>query len=93
VPLAVAAGSILTRARSRSRADNPWAPLTSREAEVATLVARGLTNAAIADELGCAPKTVTSHVEHILAKLGASRRAEIAAWAAGRVAAGGPDRA
>jgi DNA-binding CsgD family transcriptional regulator len=88
VPLAAAAGSILTRARSRSRPDDPWAPLTAREVEVAVLVARGLTDGAIAEELGCAPKTVTSHVEHILAKLGASRRAEIAAWAAARGAGG-----
>jgi DNA-binding CsgD family transcriptional regulator/tetratricopeptide (TPR) repeat protein len=88
VPLAAAAGSILTRARSRSRAEDPWAPLTAREAEVAQLVARGLTNGAIAEELGCAVKTVTTHVEHILAKLGASRRAEIAAWAAARNLAG-----
>jgi DNA-binding NarL/FixJ family response regulator len=28
------------------------------------------------------PKTVSAHVEHILAKLGVSRRAEIAAWVA-----------
>ena len=41
-------------------------------------MAEGLTNAEIADSLGIAPKTASSHVEHILAKLGASRRAEIA---------------
>ena len=35
----------------------------------------------IADALGIAPKTASSHVEHILAKLGAARRAEIATWA------------
>ena len=85
VPLAVAAAAILNRARARSRPDDPWAPLTAREAEVAALVARGMTNAAIAAELACAPKTVTSHVEHILAKLGAGRRTEIAAWAAARL--------
>ena len=42
----------------------------------------------IAAELGIAPKTASSHVEHFLAKLGASRRAEIAAWASGRTPAG-----
>jgi DNA-binding CsgD family transcriptional regulator len=52
------------------------------EFDVARLISEGLTNAEIADELGIAPKTASSHVEHILAKLGASRRAEIATWAA-----------
>ena len=37
---------------------------------------------AIAEELGIASRTVASHVEHILDKLGAERRSEIAAWAA-----------
>jgi DNA-binding CsgD family transcriptional regulator len=36
--------------------------------------------------LGVAPKTVSAHVEHILAKLGAARRAEIGAWVARRPA-------
>jgi DNA-binding CsgD family transcriptional regulator len=40
-----------------------------------------MTNAEIADALDIAPRTASSHVEHILAKLGASRRAEIATWA------------
>jgi DNA-binding CsgD family transcriptional regulator len=60
----------------------PWSPLTPRELEVATLLADGLTNAEIADRLRIAPKTASSHVEHILAKLGARRRAEVAAWVA-----------
>ena len=42
----------------------------------------GSTNAEIGSELGIAPKTASAHVEHILAKLGASRRAEIASWVA-----------
>ena len=48
---------------------------------MARLIARGMTNAEIAAELDIAPKTVAAHVEHSLAKLGASRRTEIAAWA------------
>jgi DNA-binding NarL/FixJ family response regulator len=68
-------------ARGHAPDDEPWRPLTSREFEVARLVTEGLTNAEIASELAIAPKTASSHVEHILAKLGASRRAEIAAWA------------
>jgi DNA-binding CsgD family transcriptional regulator len=39
-----------------------------------------MTNGEIASRLGLSPKTVGAHVEHILAKLGAGRRAEIAAW-------------
>ena len=42
-----------------------------------------MTNAEIADELGLSPKTVSAHLEHILAKLGAMRRAEVATWVAG----------
>ncbi|MFF1877423.1 helix-turn-helix transcriptional regulator [Leifsonia sp. NPDC058230] len=62
--------------------DDGTFPLTAREVEVARLVATGSTNRQIAASLSIAPKTVGSHVEHILAKLGAARRAEIAAWAA-----------
>jgi DNA-binding CsgD family transcriptional regulator len=58
------------------------APLTARELEVARLIATGATNRQIAATLYIAPKTVAAHVEHILTKLGATRRTEIAAWAA-----------
>ena len=57
-------------------------PLSDRELEVARLVAAGATNAEIAASLTISPSTVASHVEHILAKLGVGRRAEIAAWVA-----------
>ena len=56
--------------------------LSAREIEVARLVATGATNREIASALSIAPKTVAAHVEHILTKLGASRRAQIATWAA-----------
>jgi hypothetical protein len=36
----------------------------------------------VAAKLVVAPKTVASHLEHIMNKLGVARRAEIAAWAA-----------
>ena len=55
--------------------------LTGRELDVARLVARGLSNGAIADELYISRKTVSTHVSHILAKLGMSSRTEVAAWA------------
>ncbi|MEU9832876.1 LuxR C-terminal-related transcriptional regulator [Streptosporangium sp. NPDC048047] len=61
-----------------------WAPLTRREREVAELVADGLTNRQIAHRLMVVQRTVDSHVEHILAKLDFSARAQIAAWATRR---------
>jgi DNA-binding CsgD family transcriptional regulator len=56
------------------------AQLTKREQEVAELVARGLSNAAVARQLYLSPATVASHMSHILYKLGFSSRVEIAAW-------------
>jgi DNA-binding CsgD family transcriptional regulator/tetratricopeptide (TPR) repeat protein len=72
----------LSRSFDRGRPQEPWYPLSAREFEVAQLVAGGLTNRQIAEQLVLAPKTVSAHVTHILAKLGAGRRAEIAAWCA-----------
>ena len=69
------------QSRGRGGQEEAWYPLTAREFEVARQIAAGMTNAEIATELFVSPKTVSAHVEHILAKLGANRRAEIAAWA------------
>lgn len=52
--------------------------LTAREAEVARLIAEGLSNKAIAARLLIVPRTVEAHVEHILDKLGFSSRTQIA---------------
>jgi DNA-binding CsgD family transcriptional regulator len=79
--LADAAGR-LTAASGGGRQPDPWYPLSAREFEVAQLVAAGLTNRQIAGRLVVAPKTVSAHITHILGKLGAARRAEIAAWCA-----------
>jgi DNA-binding NarL/FixJ family response regulator len=43
--------------------------LTPREAAVLGLLARGLTAAAIGRQLGCSPRTVEKHVDHIYNKL------------------------
>jgi non-specific serine/threonine protein kinase len=56
-------------------------PLTRREAEVAELVARGLTNRAIAGQLYLSVRTVEAHVDHILSKLNFRTRTQLAAWA------------
>ncbi|WP_433255491.1 ATP-binding protein [Streptosporangium sp. CA-135522] len=66
------------------RRDSGRAPLTRREWEVAELVAEGMTNRQIAHRLMIVQRTVDSHVEHILAKLGFSARAQVAAWATRR---------
>jgi HD-GYP domain-containing protein (c-di-GMP phosphodiesterase class II) len=60
--------------RAARRREGP-AGLTPREVEVLQLLARGLSNKAIAARLVIAPKTVGNHVEHIYAKTGASNRA------------------
>jgi DNA-binding CsgD family transcriptional regulator len=78
----VAAAEQLAGTLGKSRPVEPWHPLSAREFEVAKLVAAGLTNRQIAEQLVLAPKTVSAHVEHILNKLGAARRTEIAAWCA-----------
>lgn len=57
-------------------------PLTRRERQVAELVAEGLTNREIAARLVISTRTVESHVEKILSKLGFSSRARVAAWIA-----------
>jgi DNA-binding NarL/FixJ family response regulator len=57
-------------------------PLSKREAEVAQLVADGLSNKQIGAQLFISEHTVDSHVRHILNKLGFNSRAQIAAWMA-----------
>ena len=61
-------------------ADTPTTPLTRRERQVAELVAEGLSNKDIAARLVIAQRTAEGHVEHILAKLGFTKRTQLAAW-------------
>lgn len=66
--------------------EEAWRPgprqaLTRREAEVAALAARGLTNRDIAAQLFLSVRTVEVHVDHVLTKLGFRTRSQLAAWA------------
>ena len=56
-------------------------PLTPREHEIVLLIAQGLSNKQIADELVISPATAARHVANILAKLGFSSRTQVASWA------------
>lgn len=59
----------------------PVVPLTSREEEVLATVAKGLTNAEIADELHISLSTVKAHISSLMTKLGARNRVELVMWA------------
>jgi DNA-binding NarL/FixJ family response regulator len=61
--------------------DQRPAPLTGRELDVVLAVARGWTNAEIADRLTVSLSTVKSHLTNVQGKLGARNRTEIAIWA------------
>ncbi|MBU3067298.1 LuxR C-terminal-related transcriptional regulator [Nocardia sp. NEAU-G5] len=71
-------GTISDRASRRPRGDST--ALTRRQSEVAELVARGDSNKRIASELVISQRTVETHIEHILVKLGFTSRTEIARW-------------
>ena len=71
----------LVLANEPDDAPGPRQTLTRREAEVAALAARGLTNRDIAAQLFLSVRTVEVHVDHILTKLGFRTRTQLAAWA------------
>ena len=82
------AGIVARRMRSGARRTDGDAPaeaglerLTGRERDVLACVARGLSNRAIADELGMAERTARTHVSNILAKLGLTSRTQAALFA------------
>lgn len=61
-----------------SRAQVSIDALTERERDVAVCVARGASNAEIADELYMSVATVKAHISHIFAKLGVTNRVQVA---------------
>jgi non-specific serine/threonine protein kinase len=54
--------------------------LTKRELEIAQLIAQGMTNKQIANQLVISRRTAEGHVENILGKLGFTSRTQIASW-------------
>ena len=62
-------------------ADYGWAALTGTEVRIAALVRDGLTNREIGTRLFVSPRTVQTHVSHILQKTGLRSRVEIARFA------------
>jgi HD-GYP domain-containing protein (c-di-GMP phosphodiesterase class II) len=77
-----AVDTVLHAAGHRVRRRREWpAGLTAREVEVLRLLARGLSNKQIAQQLVISPKTAGSHVEHIYRKIDASNRAQASLFA------------
>jgi DNA-binding NarL/FixJ family response regulator len=58
--------------------------LTEREREVLALLAKGMSNKQIADQLNRSPFTIRHHVSQLIKRLGAANRAEVAAIAVQR---------
>jgi ATP/maltotriose-dependent transcriptional regulator MalT len=77
-------GETADRAQAGTEAVAEPSVLTPRELQIAMLVARGLSNKGIADELVISPATAARHVANIFTKLGFTSRAQLAAWVAGR---------
>jgi DNA-binding CsgD family transcriptional regulator len=72
-----------SRAKHR-RASAGWNSLTPTETKIAALVAEGLPNRLIGEQLVLSTRTIDTHVSHILAKLGVRSRVDIARKAAGQ---------
>jgi DNA-binding NarL/FixJ family response regulator len=85
-PEAAAAGNRAgtgSRATGAGRAGTASTPvLTAREWQIAELIARGLSNRSIGEELVISPATAARHVANIFSKLGVTSRAQVAAWIA-----------
>lgn len=70
--------TILMRSDRETPDSSAMERLTEREHDVLGRIAQGLTNKAIARELGISPATVKAHVERVIAKLGVADRTQAA---------------
>ncbi len=77
-------GDVVAKVLERLRApvEDPLDALSGQERRILDLIAKGLTNRQIGEELFLAEKTVKNYVSNVLAKLGMSRRTEAAAFRA-----------
>ncbi|UER55602.1 response regulator transcription factor [Kineosporiaceae bacterium SCSIO 59966] len=73
---------VLQRLRSGPAEDPRLATLTAQEKRILALIADGLSNRQIAEEMFLAEKTVKNYVSSLLAKLGMERRTQAAVFAA-----------
>ena len=87
VPFTERIGQLRARLPATAAARSPLSP---RELQVASLVARGLTNKQIGEALYVSERTAENHVRHILIKLGFGSRSQIAAWSGEGLATDAP---
>jgi DNA-binding NarL/FixJ family response regulator len=74
---------VLDRLRTPPKTDERLARLTEQERRILDLIADGLTNRQIAEQVHLAEKTVKNYVSNLLTKLGMERRTQAAVFAAG----------
>jgi DNA-binding NarL/FixJ family response regulator len=74
-------GRVLQRLRSPSEQDERLARLSAQERRILHLIADGMTNRQIANEMHLAEKTIKNYVSNLLTKLGMERRTEAAVFA------------
>lgn len=75
-------GQVLARLREGPKQDSRLAGLTAQERRILALIADGLSNRQIAEQMYLAEKTVKNYVSSLLAKLGMQRRTQAAVFAA-----------